>query len=287
MIDVSQDLTVIVQGPINHHGSSTVNLIENLRLYVPPQNIVLSVPIDDRISKSLLEIGCRIIKYETHAPIQDLTRSHYTQNMVSGVRAGLIEANTTFALRVRSDHKDFKLQKYISLENLLAPGLPIIGVAAFGTHHRAIGQFRIGCISDHVHIGRIDNLLEYWSWDQYTERYIVKRKMSPWGFQPSRYKYYMEQVLYFAWRARLARDVNLQLPGMRQWEIEFQRHFGLLNPDALSFNLDCPMDKWLEFSAAADVLQIEIPSAVHLVPSQILRSGLDSLTRWKKYLART
>ncbi len=285
LIDISKDLTIVVQGPLNHHGSSTYELVNNLIKYIPRSNIIMSIPKDEIIEdKRLLDF--QVVRYQTFDPYIDATRNHYIRNMVSGVKIGLQKVKTDFAMRIRTDHRDFRIKPEIQFPIDKLVNDFFIGVASFGTHHRANGQFRIGCVSDHIHIGKTSNLLTYWEWDQYSEEYVAIRNLFPWGFQPSYYKYYMEQILYFSWRNRYGISKVIKAPSRNVWEKEFNKYFGIINSKAISFNLNTHLGNWKKFSKDGDFLIVSSPNKLHFNLRQYKSSVLDSFDRWIPFIEK-
>lgn len=283
-IQTSKDLTIVIQGPLNHKGTSTEMLIRNLAEYVPLENLILSIPENDAQIQTFRMSKINVVRYKTFEPYQDVTRDHFVRNMISGVRSGLKFAKTKFAMRIRSDHSNFQIKPVIEFPYVNNPMDFYIGVSSFGTHHRANGQFRVGCISDHLHIGSVSSLLSYWEWDDFSENYIIERNKFPWGFQPSFFRYYMEQILYFSWRHRAGLTKSFRKPSRQQFEKEFRDFFGIITNDVVHFNLSTNLDNWQKFSKKGDFLKIESPAYFYFDFNQWQGSILDSINRWKAYL---
>jgi hypothetical protein len=282
---------VIFQGPLVHHGQSVFPTISKLIQMRKDLEIVVSTNIESyvghpQIVKNLSQIGIEVIFHPNLPPVKDKARNHFIRNMLFGTQIALEHMDSDYVFRFRSDHQVRNIHNFV-LPEAFGPDSKMrspICISSFGTHHRALGQLRSGCISDHAHFGNRQDLLNYWHLDGLTEELISKEKR--WvGAVPTDMRYFVEQILYLAWRRRIGFSEDLNLPKRRIWESEFASLFRMITPQVVDVNLHSNLEIWTEI-AEYDGSFLKLSTKkdhqlnYRLAPFQIL----DNANRWARYL---
>jgi hypothetical protein len=282
---------VIFQGPLVHHGKSVLNPAVNLKQKRDDLEIIIST--NDQsysenidVLRQLEKWNIEVIKHVNMAPVEDKARNHHVRNMLLGTQIALEHLTSDYVFRFRSDHDVMEISQFElpgRLKRNISQEFPIC-VSTFGTHHRILGQLRRGCISDHSHFGRREDLLNYWFLDDLIEE-LIAQKNHKLGSVPTNLKFYVEQMLYLAWRVRSGLSDELKIPKISIWEEEFAYFFRLLTPEVVNVNLHSNLEIWKEQCIYdGSFLRLSPTRATQfnykLLPFQIR----DDLNRWKDYL---
>lgn len=282
---------VIFQGPLVHHGQSVFPTISKLIQMRKDLEIVVSTNIESylghkQIVRNLRQLGIEVISHPNLPPVRDKARNHFIRNMLFGTQIALERMDSNYVFRFRSDHQVNNIHNFVlpesfgSASKIRSP----ICISSFGTHHRALGQLRSGCISDHAHFGNRLDLLNYWHLDGLTEELISQEKR--WiGAVPTDMRYFVEQILYLAWRRRIGISEDLDLPKRRVWESEFARLFRIITPQVVDVNLHSNLEIWTkiaEYDGSFLKLSTENNHQLNykLAPFQLF----DNTNRWARYL---
>ena len=284
---------VVFQGPLIHHGKSVFQNIENIKKYRCDLDIVVSTNEQSykenrSVLKDLSALGVEVISHQNMEPVKDKARNHHVRNMLLGTQKGLESLDNDFVFRFRSDHNVTNIFNFQLPDPMEPPSnleFPIC-VSTFGTHHRILGQLRRGCISDHVHFGNRNDLLKYWHLDGLTEELLLFKAR---GIQsvPTNMRYFIEQILYLAWRVRAKISDGLRLPSTLIWEEEFAKYFRLATDEVFDANLHSNLDIWRKYATRDGSFLKLSATRSHELNYKLIRFQIfDDYTRWKNYLSK-